>query len=584
MALLSPSESPAVVVKEIDLSGTIPSVQSSTGAIIGNFRWGPAKEATLINSEASLAETFGAPDSASAVDFLSAAQFLKYSASLQVVREYTSAAKNATSSGVTVTTVNNRDHWDEIKSTFGADSGDTNIGAFAAKWAGSLGNSLKVSICPFDSDNSDFTGWSYKAEFDGAPGTSSWASARDAANDEIHVIVVDEDGQISGTPGTVLERFPYLSVASDAKTADGSTLYAPDVINNQSKYIWMTNFEFNTNFTNAGTATTKGTVKNYLGDSDLAVVNNSLSGGVNSGTLTSTEIATGVDLFEDKDTITIDFLIAPQCADDGTLDTVVTDMIAGVDTGAVARKDCVVVTSPSRAAIVNNASPAAAAVTTANLLPNSSYLFMDGNFLKVYDKYNDKYRFIPAASTTAGIMAATDINQAPWFSPAGQRRGQYLGAVSLAFNPSKSDRDTLYKAGVNPVANIPGQGILLYGDKTKLQRPSAFDRINVRRLFTVIERAVEQAAKNMLFEFNDEFTRAEFINIVEPFLRDVQGRRGITDFRVICDETNNTPAVIDSNNFIATILIKPARSINFITLNFVATRTGVSFEEVAGQV
>ena len=268
----------------------------------------------------------------------------------------------------------------------------------------------------------------------------------------------------------------------------------------------------------------------------------------------------------------------------GDQTTVTNDLVA---TAASLRKDCVVVASPSRADIVGQT--VAATITTnlttaANALTNSSYLFVDGNYLKVYDKFNDQYIEIPAASSTAGIMAATDTNRAAWFSPAGSRRGQYLGITSLSWSPDKSQRDTLYKAGVNPIANIPGQGVILFGDKTKLARPSAFDRINVRRLFLVLERAIGRAAQQVLFEFNDEFTRAEFVNIVEPVLREVKGRRGITDFRVIADETNNTAAVIDRNEFVASIFIKPARSINYVTLNFVAVRTGVEFEEVVGTV
>jgi len=293
---------------------------------------------------------------------------------------------------------------------------------------------------------------------------------------------------------------------------------------------------------------------------------------------------TGFDLFEDKDTITVDFLIAPGLASRINQTTVVNDLVS---IAQQTRKDAIVVTSPARSDIVNVSSAAAQttnAIATADTFTNSSYLVVDNNYLKVYDKYNDKFRFIPAASSTAGIMAATDANAAPWFSPAGPRRGQYLGITALAYTPNKSQRDTLYKAGVNPIANIPGQGVLLFGDKTKLARPSAFDRINVRRLFLTIERAVAIAARNTLFEFNDEFTRAEFVNIVEPFLREIQGRRGITDFRVVCDETNNPPSVVDRNEFIANIFIKPARSINYITLNFVAVRTGVDFEEVAGTV
>ena len=330
---------------------------------------------------------------------------------------------------------------------------------------------------------------------------------------------------------------------------------------------------------NAGTTAASGT--DYLDASFDDVRSGSLANGVASGTPTAGNIATGFDLLEDKDTIQVDFLIAPGMSARADQTTVVNDLVTIAQS---TRKDCVAVASPARTDIVNSSTPNANAVTTANTFTNSSYLVVDNNYLKVYDKYNDKYRYIPAASSTAGIMAATDLNAAPWFSPGGPRRGQYLGITALSYTPTKAERDTLYKAGINPVANIPGQGVLLFGDKTKLNRPSAFDRINVRRLFLVIERAIALAARNTLFEFNDEFTRAEFVGIVEPFLREIKGRRGITDFRVVCDETNNTAAVVDRNEFVANIFIKPARSINYITLNFVAVRSGVDFEEVAGTV
>jgi phage tail sheath protein FI len=289
-------------------------------------------------------------------------------------------------------------------------------------------------------------------------------------------------------------------------------------------------------------------------------------------------------LFEDKDQVEIDFLIAPSASTRASQTTIVNDLVA---TAQSTRKDCVVVASPARSDVIgvtSDATKVTNVVTTADTFTNSSYLVTDNNFLKVYDKYNDNYVFIPSASTVAGIMASTDFNRAPWFSPAGARRGQLLGVTSLAYSPTKAQRDTLYKAGVNPIANIPGQGSILFGDKTMLGYPSAFDRINVRRLFLVLERAIGRAAEQVLFEFNDEFTRAEFVNIVEPVLREVQGRRGITDFRVVCDETNNTAAVIDRNEFKADIFIKPARSINYVTLSFVAVRTGVDFEEVVGTV
>jgi phage tail sheath protein FI len=578
MAIFTPSESPAVIVKEIDLTGGVPNVQSTTGAFVGNFRWGPARKATLIDTEASLAATFATPSVTSAVDFLSAAYFLRYTNSLYVVREVTAAAYNATTGTSTTVQVRNDDHFATLVDTYGVDSGETNVGGFIARYPGALGNSLKVSICPAVAGDAYFTGWTYVSSFDGAPGTSAYASARSGVRDEVHVVVVDEDGLFTGVPGQVLERFAYVSLGSDAKTPDGSSNYVKDVINSSSSYIWLAHFDGDlSTLTNAGTTV----VSKTFAASATGVINESFTSGADSAALGTSQYATGFDLFEDVDTITVDFLIAPSMSVQGDQTTVVNDLIT---IAGSTRKDCIVVASPNRAAVVNNATPVTASVTTANTFTFSSYLVLDNNFLKVYDKYNDQYIFIPAASSTAGIMAATDFNNAPWYSPAGQRRGAYLGITALSYSPTKAERDTLYKAGINPIANIPGSGVLLFGDKTHMNRPSAFDRINVRRLFLVLERAISIAARNVMFEFNDEFTRAEFVNIVEPFLREVQGRRGITDFRVVCDETNNLPAVIDRNEFIASIFIKPARSINYITLNFVAVRTGVDFEEVVGTV
>ena len=577
MAIFTPSESPAIVVKEVDLTGVVPNVQTSTGAIVGDFNWGPVQQATLVSNESGLVSVFGSPDSDNTVDFHSAAYFLRYSNSLQVVREVTSAAKNAYDANASaVPTVKNRDDWD---TQIGARDSDDHT--FVAKYPGDLGNSLQVKLLQADSADAttkfdaDAT---FVANFDGAPGTSTYATGVGATSDEIHVMVVDQDGLISGTQGEVLETFPYLSVAKNAKNADGSTNFVRDVINNASAYVWMAGEGDASMFSHlSGTDAASGV---EFGFKD-GVKSISLAGGVNSGSLTTTEFGTGHDKFEDVDTIEVDMLIAPGMSSRADQTTVVNDLVA---TAQTTRKDCVVVASPARSDIVNSTTQNANAVTTAKTFTNSSYLFCDNNYLKVYDKYNDMYIQIPAASSTAGLMAATDAVAAPWFSPAGPRRGQYLGITALNYSPTKAERDTLYKAGVNPISNIPGQGVLLFGDKTKLARPSAFDRINVRRLFLGIERAIAIAARNVMFEFNDEFTRAEFTNIVEPFLREIQGRRGITDFRVVCDDTNNTAAVIDRNEFIANIFIKPARSINYVTLNFVAVRTGVDFEEVVGTV
>lgn len=579
MALFTPSESPAIVVKEIDLTGVVPNVQTTTGAYVGNFRWGPAEVATLIDNEATLVSTFASPNDNNSVDFHSAAYYLRYSNSLYVVREITSAAKNAHDSDAAGTpTIKNLNDWDGQIS-----ARDSDNHTFIARYPSDLGNSLQVSVCPPDSDaaTQPFDGWTYKSSFDAAPGTSTYAASKSATKDEVHVAVVDQDGSFTGTAGTVLETYPFVSLASDAKNTDGTSNYVLDVINNRSRYIWMAGFGNQSKFSaQAGTTALSGeSFLQTVGSPQVESI--SLVNGVASGSLTTSEYTTGFDLFEDVDTITVDFLIAPGMNSNVDQATVVNDLVS---IASSTRKDCVVNASPSRTAIVNNSTPTASAVASADLFTRSSYLIVDNNYLKVYDKYNDKYIFIPAASSTAGLCAAADRDAAPWFSPAGQRRGAYLGITTTSYAPTKSNRDTLYKAGLNPVGNIPGQGILLFGDKTFMARPSAFDRINVRRLFLAIERAIAIAARNVMFEFNDEFTRAEFVNIVEPFLREVRGRRGITDFRVVCDETNNTAAVIDRNEFIASIFIKPARSINYVTLNFVAVRTGVEFEEVVGTV
>ena len=578
MALFTPSESPAVVVKEIDLTGGVPNVQSTTGAIVGNFRWGPAEQRVAVANEAELVEKFASPDTTTTIDFHNAAYFLRYSSSAQVVREVSNAAKNAHAStgqtgsaSLSAQMVKNSDDFDAQQGALDSD-GFT----FVAKYPGALGNSLRVSVCP--ANDSAFDAWTYKSSFDAAPGTSSYASGKSATEDEIHVAVVDVNGEFTGTAGSVLETFPFVSQASGARNDDGTDNYALNAINERSQYVWMVGFD--SDYSNGGTAATSGKDFNSLNTH----THYNFTGGANSNALGTTEILQGFDLFEDKDTVEVDFLIAPGMGTSVEQRTIVNDLVS---TAQQTRKDCVVVSSPARDDVVNLTSASDITnniVATANTLNNSSYLIMDGNYLKVYDKYNDQYIHIPAASSTAGLMAATDVNRAPWFSPAGGRRGQYLGITSISWTPTKAQRDTLYKAGVNPIANIPGQGTILFGDKTMLARPSAFDRINVRRLFLVLERAIARAAENVLFEFNDEFTRAEFVNIIEPVLREVKGRRGITDFKVVADETNNTAEVIDRNEFVASIFIKPARSINYVTLNFVAVRTGVDFEEVVGTV
>jgi len=573
--------SPGIATKEIDLSGVVPSTQSTTGAIVGNFNWGPVREAVLVGNEVQLASTFSTPNSTNAVDFLSAAYFLKYSGSLFVVREATDEAKNAISnSDIGGVLVRNEDHWDQVKAGFSDDLDGTDTGAWIGKYPGLLGNSIGVSICPA---GSSFSSWSYAEEFNSEPGTSTWASQRGAINDEVHVVVFDALGKFTGTVGAVLEKFAFLSVAAGAKTSDGSRNNMKDVLNNASNFVWMSYYDN----VRMPMGSTWGFDANDVTDFSTGVTwtntlsSVTLSGGVDSETLTASEYLLGFDLFEDKESIEIDFLIAPSLASSDNQATVTNDLIS---TAQGMRKDCIVVASPNRSAVINNSTIVNDTINHFAAVTNSSYLVADNNYLKVYDKYNDQYIYIPAASSTAGIMAATDLVSAPFFSPAGARRGRYLGITGLAYSATQTERDTLYKASINPIANIPGQGIMLFGDKTFMSRPSAFDRINVRRLFLMIERAIALAARNVMFEFNDEFTRAEFVNIVEPYLREIKGRRGITDFRVVCDATNNTDVIIDNNEFQADVFVKPARSINFVTLNFVAVRSGVAFEEVVGTV
>ena len=578
MALFAPSESPAVIVKEVDLTGIVPNVQSSTGAYVGRFRWGPVGETRLISNEAGLVEAYTAPDNAHSIDYHGASYFLNYSNSLQVVRMHNGANNSHSGDSATLAVaIGNETDFDAQLAALDSD----NIG-YVGKYPGELGNSLKLETFAADASGSvsTFASWPFSAFFDRAPGTSATATADTATHDEVHVAVVDEDGKFSGTKGTVLEVFPHVSVAENAKNTDGSTNYLKEVINRQSQYVWVADITQLNLGSAAGTATSPA--KNYATGRSASRTQTSLADGDDGIALTTGNYQTGFDLFEDPDVIEVDFLIAPGLASSSDQVTIVNDLVG---TAQSKRKDCVVVTSPNRTAVVNNAASAVTDVATGvGNFTKSSYLIVDNNYLKVYDKFNDKFIFIPAASSTAGLMANTDRVAAPFFSPAGSRRGQYLGVTALAYNPNKSDRDVHYKIGVNPVANLPGQGILLFGDKTHQDRPSAFDRINVRRLFLVLERAISTAAKATIFEFNDEFTRSEFTGIVEPVLRNIQGRRGITDFKIVCDETNNGPEIVDTNQFVANIFIKPARSINFITLNFVGVRSGVQFSEVVGTV
>jgi phage tail sheath protein FI len=554
--------SPGVNVSEVDLTTVVPSVATTVGGFAGNFNWGPVDEIVTINNEVQLVERFGKPDSNTFTSFFTAANFLSYGSDLRLIRSAGSTANNATTSGTPVR-IDNRTDYEQNHS-----SGSASI-VFAAKYPGSLGNGLKVSMC--DSNTELFATWQYASEFSSQANTSSYAASKGSAFDELHVVVIDTVGNISGTANTVLEKFGYVSKAGDAKNEDGSTNYYAEVLNTRSKYIWwlghpsgMTDFGFTAANTAAGAGFDILTSTDYV-----------LSGGIDASP-SAGNLANTYSAFDNPDSVDVSLIMGGSL----TGDTVPDSLIALAES----RKDCLIFLSPELNDVVNNSGNEVTDILSLrNSFTSSSFAVMDSGWKYQYDKYNDVYRWIPLNGDTAGLCARTDLERDPWFSPAGFNRGQIKNVVKLAWNPTKSERDSLYKAGVNPIVTFPGEGTVLYGDKTLLSRPSAFDRINVRRLFIVLEKAIARAARSSLFEFNDEFTRSQFVNLVEPFLRDVQGRRGIFDYRVVCDTTNNTPEVIDRNEFVGDIYIKPARSINFIQLNFVAVRTGVSFNEIVGQ-
>jgi len=555
--------SPGVNVSEIDLTTIVPSVATSIGAFAGPFAWGPVGEIITISDEVRLAATFGNPDSNNYEYWFSAANFLAYTNNLKVVRAVNiTTTRNATANGSNnVVLIKNEDDWLDNRS-----DGNTVYGIAAARYPGAIGNTLKVSVA----DANTYSTWTYSTQFTSAPGTSTYVSNKGGTFDELHVVVVDEDGLFTGTRGTVLEKFGFVSKALDAKDDSGNANYYKQVLQNKSKYIhWMSHP------TTISTGTSWGSSANATAFANLtANVTVSLSGGVD-GTISTANVVTAYDYFNNAEAVDIALIVS------GPADTTLSTALIST---AESRKDCVVFLSPPKSNVVDNAGSETTAITTyRNSLTSSSYAVLDSNWKYQYDKYSDVYRWVPMNGDVAGLCARTDLERDPWYSPGGLNRGIIKNVIKLAWNPTKTNRDDLYIKGINPVVSFQGEGTVLFGDKTLLSKPSAFDRINFRRLFIVLEKSIARAARFSMFEFNDQFTRAQFVSLVEPFLRDVQGRRGITDFKVVCDESNNTGEIIDRNEFVGDIYIKPARSINFIQLNFVAVRTGVSFDEVVGK-
>ena len=554
--------SAGVNVSEIDLTTVVPSVSTSIGAFAGPFAWGPANTVITVSDEVRLTDVFGKPDSTNYEYWFSAANFLAYSNNLKLVRAInTGTTRNATGNTANSVLITNDDSWDLSYS-----SGSSNTyGVFAARYAGAIGNSLRVSMA----DAATFSTWTYATLFNSAPGTSNYASKQGGSFDEMHVIVIDEDGLFSGQQGTVLEKYSFVSKGSDSKDDSGNSNYYKNIIADRSKYVHWMDHPYANGASNWGTTVSNKTFANL--SSNVTI---SLTGGVD-GTVVTGNVISAYDKFDSTEAVDISLVISGP-ANESLADSLITM--------CEDRKDCIVFLSPEKTDVVNNpGSEVTDTKTYRDTLTTSSYAVMDSNWKYQYDKYNDVYRWVPCNGDVAGLCARTDLERDPWFSPGGLNRGIIKNVIKLAYNPSKTNRDDLYVKGINPIVSFQGEGTVLFGDKTLLVKPSAFDRINVRRLFIVLEKAIARAARFSLFEFNDQFTRAQFVSLVEPFLRDVQGRRGITDFRVVCDETNNTGEVIDRNEFIGDIYIKPARSINFIQLNFVAVRTGVAFEEIVGQ-
>jgi hypothetical protein len=611
------SVSPSVIVREVDASAVIPASATPPAAIAGVFRWGPVNESILVTSEDDLVARFGKPTDDNYETFFTAADFLAYSNALYVVRAHDDAENSIADStnfkakypgelgnSLQVSYVTAGDYQESIAAvgdlfgtiTFNSNtitvsttgvSANTVAEAFANNDIMRIGNDsvgyqelLVTNVANIVSDgaNTSITvsfankytlsqlnlstlkverKWRYANLFGSAPSANN-----------LHIIVKDEAGAITGVAGTILETYPNVSTTAGAKLTDGTANYYKAVLENRSAWI------------EAQTATIDASI--------AATGYEYLSGGADSSsesTIGLGALATAYDLFADPKELDIAFVLQGK----GT-----TTMSGGLPTHANLanyivsniidnRRDCVAFLSPPKEAVVDLAAPNSkvnAAIAYRNQVQSSSYWFMDSGYKYRYDKYNDVYRWVPLNGDIAGLASRTES----WESPAGYRRGIIKNVVKLAFNPNKTQRDLLYGSNINPVISITGQGILLFGDKTGQGFASAFDRINVRRLFITVEKAIATAAEQFLFEFNDEFTRTQFKNIVEPFLRDIQGRRGIIDFRVISDETVNTPDVIDQNIFRANIFIKPARSINVIELTFVATRTGVEFDEIVGQI
>ena len=596
--------SPGVEIKETDLTDIVPAQSTSIGGYAGYFRWGPSGRLVTVGSETDLVKIFGAPEIKGEleVSFLTAASFLKYGNSLKVARAI-DGSLNATSAGVAMDpldgTINGQDDVDRLNTKLLA-LGTVGQQKLVARYGGKLGDSLRVIFVTEENWTNLPDG--IKTQLGYKPTNTVWAETltglegEAGVNDEVHILVLDQGGAFTGEQGAVLEIYQGVSLASNAKDEFGNSAYWVSKLNSGSSYVWASGpseepaliqdavidfwdtLDFLEGVVSGGTgpAPEPGPADSYFVD---------LSNGADDDTTSASAVVAAIDLFGDYETVDVNLIFGHNFTEAvGTIYSasktkLVDDKLLEI---ANARKDCMAfISAPLTLSILSNdVDKKDEVIAKFDSISSTSYAVFDSTPAYVYNRYKDQYVWIPLCGHIAGLCANTDFVSEPWFSPAGLNRGNIQSIVKLAYNPKQADRDELYKARINPVVSFPGQGVVLYGDKTALTRPSAFDRINVRRLFMTVEKAIATSAKFQLFEINDEFTRSAFVNAIAPYLRDVQGRRGIEDFKIVCDSSNNTSQVIDSNRFVASIYIKPLRSINFITLNFIATRTGAIFEEL----
>ncbi len=595
--------SPGIKVVEVDLTGIVPAASTSVGAYVGEFNWGPCDIPMLISDEQNLVSTFGIPttdttDSFVATSFFSCANFLSYTNSLLAVRTVNgNSAINAANSFNTITIKNE----EVYENTYLYANNQFTYGAFVARYPGKMANGLKISVC---ANTNTFYNWEYKNYFDNAPGTSNYILQKRqgeqantdlvlTANDEMHIIVVDTQGKFSGTANTILEKFSYLSKAKDAVDINGASAFYKNALFQSSRYIYALDPLDYAN-TNATWGKSSTEVSSY--DSPPENYTITLSSGTDGITPSAANLINGWSNFLDKDKYEISLAFVGSSADLPSGVTVPQYVLDNVilgpnsETPTTGRRDTMLFVSPKRSHVVDQRGFEVDNITNNTLgflgefKRESSYAVMDSGWKYQYDRYNNVYRWVPLNADIAGLCAYTDVVADTWYSPAGFNRGKLKNVVKLAWSPNQTQRDALYKNGVNPVITMTGEGVVLLGDKTMQRKPSAFDRINVRRLFIILEKTISRAARYSLFEFNDEFTRAQFVALVEPYLRTVKSRRGIKDFRVICDESNNTPDIINRNGFVGSIYVIPNYSINFIELQFVALKTGVEFNTVIGQV